>query len=1400
MSNTGAPAALRGYRLQALYILDRILDPQVRDSIVFHPEGGEDLDIWEGTERLQEVVQVKSYPSLTLSDLSSNEDNSFFKRIVQYIHQVDTPTVRLINFGTIGPELLKAWKGNQKQRDSVAKKLRLSGFSETDIQAIFTHIQIISVDETEMRERIAARLKDMISGIHPNSAFDLLTMWLYLVSERRISITRQDLIQRLTVDSRALSEQFAYHQEWFTSIVPFEEIEFDQEQLVKLGKEFYMGVSTRYEHVLADLDFRRERKLDEIKKAFEQSKVVIIHAASGQGKTTIAYRYLREAYPTHWRFRIELIKDRQHVLSIVRALSGFANMMQNPIAVYIDVSPRDTDWPDLVQRLATYPYLHVLVTIREEDLQRANISGADFFYSSVQLEFDELEAREIFVRAPSQFSQRFLDFDEAWKKFYQGGPLLEFVYLLTQTSTLRDRLQTQINRIRDEVQGNKRPADEIQLLRLVALASSFESRIHLPSLVKGLSLPDPTRTLELLEHEYLIRRSPDGFFIEGLHPVRSRIMLDILIDAVLAPWRDTAIQVLPLLNEDDLENFLLHIVIEQPTDSAIVLDKAQQHPWSSWTAIAAVLRVLQWVDIHAYIDEHIPLFREAYEEFRQAWWLVLNLDVAGVAGDVTNDFLDVFGHTIPFERRERMKAIQSRQASKENIFQRTRTWLHSLPVITHPPSSVKEWASLAELWFWLARFDIPQREKYTVPNDVLDSVVTELDLSLLADISLALYTFDPIFHADWIERHKTTLYSRLAYEYQIIALEENERMLKIHFLLSEELNNKTKSQGSERVKSKTIHEHTIRRISFIRRLFPTYESYGSQGYGHNFGSMISLPVDETHKEGVKVEAFHPHWLLRLNIIAHGLGRLLFRTTTWEEYVSLIISIRQKIVTSLSQLSNALRKYHQQTKNGKSDIFDKTIDSPLWMECRDATANLPLLPKSAVDAWGYAGESQSETINRQSEHSVLVPHALAMQKYHPYHKSEDYYKSINNFFQQALDIMVTNVTTAHLSIQEREIMYQFLEKKGVQTNAAHLTVYNLADAQSKLSNYQYQFRDLFAHILKSEDHLRDLEEQERLILNELWPLWYFFAFEPQQRWVNPQSQIPAQVRSAQKQLRNYFYQAIKQVNQLNVHVEILDNIGTWEGIPVYWLTLNVHSPTELYLQFEKLLLALQEAIGTVSYQELLSYVISTECEYVVVVPLIAGRALNQTAWRLSTRTTILEPLNADPENRWKYIQQPIPHENWSRLNLEIWNDPDISLANQLSLAIGEMLVRVSMLAALETSLELTDPGAEVAQQYADNQSQNLSRSYQLALDTLKEMSEKYLALSEEEAMSRFSLITAVEYISDLAKLLKPSIASDDGGFSLQLSELPAYLKQLEETMTLAETVKLYWISDVVERID
>ncbi len=91
MTQPGAPAALKGYRLQALYTLGRIFAPGIDGTHLFQPEGTEDLDILDQDGVIVEAIQIKSYSRLTLSDLEPGEGKLFSASRSQLIGRRESP-------------------------------------------------------------------------------------------------------------------------------------------------------------------------------------------------------------------------------------------------------------------------------------------------------------------------------------------------------------------------------------------------------------------------------------------------------------------------------------------------------------------------------------------------------------------------------------------------------------------------------------------------------------------------------------------------------------------------------------------------------------------------------------------------------------------------------------------------------------------------------------------------------------------------------------------------------------------------------------------------------------------------------------------------------------------------------------------------------------------------------------------------------------------------------------------------------------------------------------------------------------------------------------------------------------------------------------------------------------
>jgi hypothetical protein len=318
-----ATPAYRGYRLQALYTLYRILN-QEGSPRTFQPEGSEDLAVYDSEHHLLEIIQVKQRSlSLSLSSFKPEKPNSFFYRASSGLEKNSNLLITIVAFGSVGPELGNALKNSGSDRTNVVAKIENYGYlSQAKVAEVIDRTILQPVDESDLTAKVHTTLKESLPGVDPESAFDLLMRWLYDCAENRTMVTRATVIDRINKVGEFVVARAAYHMEWFTSIIPLEDTVTEAlSHRDALANEFYQGISARYDHVLADLDVIRGQKLSAISAAFHKHRIVIVHAASGQGKTTLAYRYLRDFFPSQWRFRVTSMGSREQVLRAAFAIA-----------------------------------------------------------------------------------------------------------------------------------------------------------------------------------------------------------------------------------------------------------------------------------------------------------------------------------------------------------------------------------------------------------------------------------------------------------------------------------------------------------------------------------------------------------------------------------------------------------------------------------------------------------------------------------------------------------------------------------------------------------------------------------------------------------------------------------------------------------------------------------------------------------------------------------------------------------------------------------------------------------------------------------------------------------------------------------------------------------------------
>jgi len=696
----GAIPALRGYRKQFLYTLNKILF-DTDGKYIFYPEGKEDLDISDAKGVLISLHQVKAYSKvLTYSDIKS-----FIARAIEDLSQNTDLTAELVSFGDFGEELEGVKSGDKKAIIKFTNKLKKSGFNKQQIELVFNKIKWVKVDEYAQYKEIDQFLSNnpLVSG-DPKTAFQLLIFWVYLSAENRQLITHNALIEKLHDIGKWITERELHHQEWNVSIKLLETYPFDSLSKKKLQNEIDEGISVNYQHIVSLVDIERPIWLEQIHDSFRNNNLVILHGASGQGKSALAYRYIYNYLPKDWAFQIHALDDRKRALEITTALIGYTQSLQIPIFLYIDVSPQDEGWSELALQLSRLKNIKILVTIREEDWRKASFERASVSFRELLLEFNKTEAEGIYQSYAPQKTQsgvKFLDFEDIWNKFGGKGPLLEFTYLLKKHETLHARLKSQINRIQKDVDLGKRSVAELTLLKLVAVAGAYEAKLDLKKVVDFLELLTPTRTIELLEEEYLLRQSTDSSLLTGLHSIRCKIMSEILLDEVLDPWEATAKLCLSLVDPSDIQQFLLNAFVGHIDSRQFLADKLVTMKWDNWTSFGGAGKALIWLGIRFYVDANKNLFDEVYDLFGDAYWILIDFDLVGMLDeDFSSQLLDLFPDNE--EKRKQIESLKSRQKPTNQAFNIFSDWVCKVEPPKDPCKNNSDFKLAGQLAYWTA--------------------------------------------------------------------------------------------------------------------------------------------------------------------------------------------------------------------------------------------------------------------------------------------------------------------------------------------------------------------------------------------------------------------------------------------------------------------------------------------------------------------------------------------------------------------------------------------------------------------------------------------------------------------------------------------------------------------------
>lgn len=689
--NIGAINALKGYRVQALYSICKILESDSPNA-VYIPEGIEDLDVRNEKNTLIELHQVKNVSNpLSLSDLFSKKGTSFFRRAIAEYEKGHEAQLRVICFGEIGSELQKLFSEDTDQ-ESFNERFKDYESTKEQLQYIKHNTVFKSLKECEIQDKVTELIKQKAIGVEPKIAVDYLHYWLFYLSEKGGKITLETLLSKLNDIGRFVDERQNFHKHLHTSIRSINAQELSQDQLTILSQSFYEGVSAKYQHIQAGLDVIREGKISELYNLFKDSNTVIIHGASGQGKSGLAYRYIWQ-YHSILAYEISLLPSSQSTLEQIQALRAFSTSLEIPVLLYIDVQPRNQNWTRILSEFAFSESFRFLVTIREEDWNRTNDRGADFPFRDLVLSLDKEEAQSIYQDLNEKITDlNFTDFEEAWVSFGGRGPLLEFTHLITQGETLKARIESQLNRIEDE------SPEFVTILKIIGLADHFGARVSLNKLNNARISSKLRLSIAILEKEFLLKLSDDEKWLTGLHPIRSKI-IDETLHLDHEDRKNTVQECLELVDESSLFIFLINSFINIPDSRSGVVNKLGKVTWYSFTALREITNALIWLGLKSFVESNYELLCQWYQKDNLLMGVRAYFNFTG-----TLDIDSMFPFSPDYKDiiREESDKLKELKIDKCKLFKPLKNWLEQVQLPESYNLNRSELSVYGEFLYWVA--------------------------------------------------------------------------------------------------------------------------------------------------------------------------------------------------------------------------------------------------------------------------------------------------------------------------------------------------------------------------------------------------------------------------------------------------------------------------------------------------------------------------------------------------------------------------------------------------------------------------------------------------------------------------------------------------------------------------
>lgn len=1034
----GASSAWEGFQRQTIYICSRIAEGVKANYL---PETVEDLAVIFPDESL-ELVQVKSISSdFTLSVLKPNKEDSFFRHIIHFYKLGIRVIPKIVVFGKLGAEMANFVSGDVSSKNAIAKKLSNYFPDQADFVSYLLETLIVEeCEEDALKDCIYRNLGDFFeASVAPDMVFRELTTKVEECSRSRGSIDGDWLISASRQIAQKAAALRGCANQYGITIQPLSNIASES-----LGSEdqlnYRLGVSARLSHIINGFDVARPRLFMAIERAFTRSRIVLVRGASGQGKSTACYRYLYDK-GLFWSFSISSAMDEKDANEIAACLRGLSEETHEPVYAYID-GATGRGWSSLANEInKSVPNVRLLVSIREEDLNESPATEWNFSCSYVYAKLDKDEAREIFEYFKTETA--FPSFEESWKSFGGEGPLMEYIFSITQGVSLKRMLRSQVATISAHADDK-----ELTCLYIASVLGSEGVPTSVRALKATVQCSGLYRFLLSIRDEHLIRILDNGLLLP-LHPYRSMVLANELETIIATPLDIELFSYIVCCGEGPIGRVLAShfgVISLNQRDADVIAGSI-----SSWTAASEVLKYALWADTHMVFEN------EKSEELR----------LRSRKEEISTSFAFMMGGgLVPREKKIDRAVFLSivKDPSRRNVLETLFTDFSKLRFI--PNLVAKMLAAMSGIQL----SDPFTDEEYRCAGFVygisglffsIDENVSELNtpdqfvfnetctLDALLDYSLGLQLAGCSLPSEL----SAALQHRINSELQIIwsKVENNTLRLFQVGLIGES----------------DVNDSLVSALAAYRELYPSLESYSGRMLGTDLFLPGGLESPDANKS-IPAENLPFNWQNTPNFLYRAMCDYDDAPETWTCLRTNLEDFWGQFTSSITGLMRCVEKW-----NNKGCFFglnNKLVDSLIRVNEIGKTIQLGI-PKESLDSKGYAVyEAAIDTRQREIISSPVIATG-GVKASSPFRKTAKAVNAATSFVSNTFAVL-QEIKNGSLTNESQDI---------------RLSMVNLASVYEEIDDIRAEYSDVFG----PSKFLSNAKNQILLF----WLLWSELCFTP-----------------------------------------------------------------------------------------------------------------------------------------------------------------------------------------------------------------------------------------------------------------------------------------------------------------